>query len=47
MKYFMEKKMKKKNKLTKREQKFLQLMEIAGNVVIKEDLKLLKELAKY
>ncbi len=39
--------MKKKNKLTKREQKFLQLMEIAGNVVIKEDLKLLKELAKY
>lgn len=39
--------MKKKSKLTKREQKFLRLMEIAGNVVVKEDLKLLKELAKH
>ena len=43
----MEKKMKKKSKLTKKEQKFLQLMKIAGNVVVEEDLKLLKELAKY
>jgi len=36
-----------KPNLTKKEKKNLKLMELAGEVVIKEDIKLLKELAKY
>ena len=38
---------KERNKMTKGEQEFLRLMKIAGNVIIKEDLSLLKELAKH
>jgi len=34
-------------KMNKREKKILEIMEIAKNVVIMEDIKLLKELAKY
>ena len=34
-------------KLTTLEKKRLMIMELAGKAVIKEDIKLLKELAKY
>lgn len=34
-------------KMTKREEEILELMKIASNVVIEEDLPLLIELAKY
>jgi hypothetical protein len=33
--------------MTKKEMRMLELIEIAGNVVIEEDLALLKELAKH
>lgn len=36
-----------RRKMNKREKAFLELMEIAANVSIEEDLKLLKELAKH
>ncbi len=35
------------DKLTTEQKEFLQLVELAGKVVIKEDIKLLKELAKH
>lgn len=35
------------SKLTRREKNFLRTLEIAKKVVLKEDRKLLKELAKY
>lgn len=34
-------------KMTKKDKKFLELMDIAANVFIEEDKKLLKELAKH
>ena len=39
--------MEEKNKLTEEERKTLELMELAGKAFIKEDIKLLKELAKH
>lgn len=39
--------MKAEDKLTKEEEKRLKIIELAGEVVIKEDILLLKELAKY
>lgn len=40
-------KMKKESKLTLKEREELELMELAAKAVIKEDIKLLKELAKH
>ena len=40
-------KTKPKRKLTKKERKKVKLMELAGKAVIKEDKKLLQELARY
>lgn len=39
--------MKAKNTLTPEEKKKIQIMKLAGEAVIKEDIRLLKELAKY
>ena len=36
-----------KSDLTKADRKFLKLFRIAGEIVLLEDIKLLKELAKY
>ena len=41
------KKKRKRPKMTKKEKELARLMEIAGNVVVKEDLPLLKELSKH
>lgn len=38
---------KKRKKMTEKEKKITKLIEIANNVVVEEDLPLLKELAKY
>ena len=35
------------SRMTKKEKEILNLMKIAGNVFVEEDLALLKELAKY
>ena len=39
--------MKPKTKLTQEERKKIELIELAGKATIKEDIRLLKELAKY
>ncbi len=44
MMFFMLKKIK---KMTKKEKEFLRIMEVAKNVVVEEDISLLKELAKH
>ena len=36
-----------KGKMTEKEQKIIEILEIANNVVVVEDLELLKELSKH
>lgn len=46
MTQYMKEKMESK-KMTRKEKKMLNIIKIAGNVVLKEDINLLKELAKH